>query len=44
MMAYWRFNLILKGKGKNVERNGKHIDVQYHFMRDMVENKKVLLE
>jgi hypothetical protein len=22
----------------------KHIDVQYHFMRDMVENKKVLLE
>jgi hypothetical protein len=21
-----------------------HIDVQYHFMRDMVENKKVLLE
>jgi hypothetical protein len=22
----------------------KHIDVQYHFMRDMVEIKKVLLE
>ena len=22
----------------------KHIDVQYHFVRDMVEDKKVLLE
>ena len=22
----------------------KHIDVQYHFVRDMVEEKKVLLE
>ena len=22
----------------------KHIDVQYHFVRDMVESKKVLLE
>ena len=22
----------------------KHIDVQYHFMRDMVEGKKVFLE
>ena len=22
----------------------KHIDVQYHFIRDMVESKKVLLE
>ena len=21
----------------------KHIDVQYHFVRDMIENKKVLL-
>ena len=24
--------------------NTKHIDVQYHFVRDMVEEKKVLLE
>lgn len=22
----------------------KHIDVQYHFVREMVENRKVLLE
>jgi hypothetical protein len=29
---------------ENYHSRMKHIDVQYHFMRDMVERKKVLLE
>jgi hypothetical protein len=32
------------GKDPNFHSTNKHIDVQYHFMRDMVERNKVLLE
>ena len=31
-------------KNPTYHSNTKHIDVQYHFVRDMVEEKKVLLE
>jgi hypothetical protein len=35
---------IFLAKNPTYHSRMKHIDVQYHFMRDMVENKKVLLE
>jgi hypothetical protein len=35
---------ILLAKNPAYHSNTKHIDVQYHFVRDMVEDKKVLLE
>jgi hypothetical protein len=35
---------IFLGKNQAYHLNTKHIDVQYHFVRDMVEEKKVLLE
>ena len=31
-------------KNPSYHAKAKHIDVQYHFVRDMVEDKKVLLE
>ena len=34
----------LPGKEPAYHSKLKHIDVQYHFVRDMVESKKVLLE
>jgi hypothetical protein len=35
---------IFLAKNPAYHSKTKHIDVQYHFIRDMVENKKVLLE
>jgi hypothetical protein len=35
---------IFLAKNPTYHSRMKHIDVQYHFMRDMVERKKVLLE
>ena len=35
---------IFLEKNPTYHSKTKHIDVQYHFMRDMVEEKKVLLE
>ena len=35
---------IFLEKNPNYHSKTKHIDVQYHFVRDMVEEKKVLLE
>jgi hypothetical protein len=35
---------IFLAKNPVYHSNTKHIDVQYHFMRDMVERNKVLLE
>jgi hypothetical protein len=35
---------IFLEKNPSYHSNTKHIDVQYHFVRDMVEEKKVLLE
>jgi hypothetical protein len=32
------------GKNHAYHSKMKHIDVKYHFMRDMVESNKVLLE
>ena len=34
---------ILLAKNSSYHSMTKHIDVQYHFVRDMVEDKKVLL-
>ena len=34
----------LPSKEPSLSFEEKHIDVQYHFVRDMVEEKKVLLE
>ena len=34
---------IFLAKNPYYHSNTKHIDVQYHFVRDMVEEKKVLL-
>jgi hypothetical protein len=35
---------IFLAKNPSYHSKTKHIDVQYHFVRDMVEEKKVLLE
>jgi hypothetical protein len=35
---------IFLAKNLTYHSKKKHIDVQYHFVRDMVEEKKVLLE
>ena len=35
---------IFLAKNPTYHAKTKHIDVQYHFVRDMVEEKKVLLE
>jgi hypothetical protein len=35
---------IFIGKNPTYHSKTKHIDVQYHFVRDMVERNKVLLE
>ena len=35
---------IFLAKNPAYHAKTKHIDVQYHFVRDMVENKKVFLE
>jgi hypothetical protein len=35
---------IFLAKNPSYHSKTKHIDVQYHFVRDMVEGKKVLLE
>jgi hypothetical protein len=35
---------IFLAKNPSYHLKTKHIDVQYHFVRDMVEEKKVLLE
>jgi hypothetical protein len=35
---------IFLAKNPTYHSNTKHIDVQYHFVRDMVERNKVLLE
>jgi hypothetical protein len=35
---------IFQAKNPSYHLKTKHIDVQYHFVRDMVEEKKVLLE
>ena len=37
-------NAIFLAKNHAYQSKMKHIDVQYHFVRDMVERKKVLLE
>ena len=34
---------IFLAKNPTYHSNTKHIDVQYHFVRDMIEGKKVLL-
>ena len=36
-------NAIFLAKNLAYHSNTKHIDVQYHFVRDMVEEEKVLL-
>jgi hypothetical protein len=35
---------IFLAKNPTYHSKTKHIDVQYHFVRDMVEDKKVLLD
>jgi hypothetical protein len=35
---------IFLEKNPSYHSNTKHIDIQYHFMRDMLERNKVLLE
>jgi hypothetical protein len=35
---------IFLAKNHSYHSNTKHIDVQYHFVRDMVESNKILLE
>ena len=35
---------IFLTKSPTYRSNTKHIDFQYHFVRDMIEEKKVLLE
>jgi hypothetical protein len=35
---------ILLAKNEDYHSRMKHIDVQYHFLRDMVERKKVFVE
>ena len=35
---------IFLAKNPSYHTKTKHIDVQYHFVRDMVEDKKLLLE
>jgi hypothetical protein len=35
---------IFLEKNPSYHSKTKHIDVQYHFVRDIVESKKVLLE
>jgi hypothetical protein len=35
---------IFMEKNPTYHSKTKHVDVQYHFVRDMVEEKKVLLE
>jgi hypothetical protein len=37
-------NVIFLEKNPTYHSKTKHIDVQYHFVRDMVEDNKVLLE
>jgi hypothetical protein len=37
-------NAIFIAKNPSYHSKTKHIDVQYHFMRDMEESNKVLLE
>jgi hypothetical protein len=37
-------NLIFMAKNPAYHSNTKHIEIQYHFVRDMVESNKVLLE
>ena len=37
-------NAIFLARNPSYHSKMKHIDVQYHFVRDMVESKKVLLE
>jgi hypothetical protein len=37
-------SVIFLAKNPTYHSKTKHIDVQYHFVRDMVEEKKVLLE
>ena len=37
-------NEIFLAKNPTYHSKTKHIDVQYHFIRDMVERNKVLLE
>jgi hypothetical protein len=39
-----RQSSIFLEKNPSYHSKTKHIDVQYHFVRDMVEEKKVLLE
>ena len=39
-----RYSVILLEKNPSYHSKMKNIDVQYHFVRDMVESKKVLLE
>ena len=37
-------SVIFLAKNPTYHSKTKHIDVQYHFFRDMVESKNVLLE
>ena len=37
-------SVIFRAKNPAYHSKTKHIDVQYHFVKDMVESKKVLLE
>ena len=39
-----RQSIIFLAKNLSYHSKTKHIDVQYHFVRDMVESKKVWLE
>jgi hypothetical protein len=43
-ISYDGQSTIFLEKNPTYHSKTKHIDVQYHFMRDMVENKKALLE
>jgi hypothetical protein len=38
------YRTIFLAKNPMYHSRTKHIDVQYHFVKDMVENNKVLLE
>jgi hypothetical protein len=42
-IAYNNQGVIFLVKNSTYHSKTKHIDVQYHFERDMVEDKKVLL-
>ena len=44
MRIYDIHSAIFLAKNPAYHSKMKHIDVQYHFVRDMVERKKVLLE